>query len=149
LKLQDDFTLAQLQRRLIDDWGQRTTVTRAYQRVVRSMVEWHALDDTDRPGQFHAVPSITTKSKPLQMWLLQAMHVANGKETIEASELLSLPASFPFRLTATKTDLRRSKHFVVHRQGLDMDMVAAPPPATETKPKKKAKAKTLGQSETG
>jgi len=141
LKLQDEFTLAQLHRRLIDDWGQRTTVNRAYQRVVRSMVDWHALDDTNRPGHFHAPSKIKTKSKPLQMWLLQAMHVANGKESIEAGELLALPASFPFKLTPTKTDLRRSKQFIVHRQGLDMDMVSVPPPKTNAKPKKKRSRK--------
>ena len=124
LKLQDEFTLAQLQRRLIDTWGERSTVVRAFQRVVRSMVEWNTLADAETPGHFRSNTKLTTKSKPLQLWLLRACHIAEGKEMIEAAQLLSLPSCFPFKITVGKTDVRRSKVFVVHRQGLDMDMVA-------------------------
>ena len=124
LKLQDEFTLAQLHRRLIDDWGQRTTVKRAFQRIIRSMVDWQGLRDVHHPGCFCAAEKIAANSKALQMWFLKAAHVAGGKETIEANELLNLPSSFPFRLNATKTDVHRSNDFVVHRQGLNMDIVA-------------------------
>lgn len=123
LKLQDDFTLSQLERRLIAKWGERSTVIRAFQRVVRSMVEWNTLADTEAKGHFKPAATLTTESKPLQLWLLIASHLAAGTETIEAAQLLNLPACFPFKITVSKTDLRRSNHFTIHRQGLDMDMV--------------------------
>ncbi len=124
LKLQGEFTLAQLQRKLIDQWGERSTVTRAFQRIVRSMIEWGTLADADTPGHFEAAPVIVTNSKPLQLWFLQACHQAGHKEAVEADQLLSQPLAFPFKLSIKTTDLRRSKNFTIHRQGIDMDMVA-------------------------
>ena len=81
------------------------------------------------------------------MWLLQSSHVAGGTEMIEAAQLLALPSCFPFKITVGKTDLRRCKDFAVHRQGLDMDMVAiannAPPkPKTKKTQKKKTRRKS-------
>jgi len=123
LKLQDDFTLAQLQRRLVEGWGERTTVKRAFQRIVRSMIEWDTLADSETPGHFQAAEKLTTASKPLQLWLLRASHTANGTELVESDQLLNLPSSFPFHLTVSKSDLRHSTDFTLHRQGLSMDMV--------------------------
>lgn len=141
LKLQDDFTLGQLHRRLIQSWGERATVNRAYQRVIRSMVEWQTLEDTGEKGHFSATRQRSTRSKRLQVWLLKASHVAQGKELVEANELLSLPCLFPFKLTVGKADLRGSKDFDLHRQGVDMDMVEMP----NGKPKKKTKQQSPTQ----
>lgn len=142
LKLQDDFTLGQLHRRLIQSWGERATVNRAYQRVIRSMVDWHTLTDTGEKGHFASAPQRSTRSKRLQVWLLRAVHTAQNKELVEANELLTLPCMFPFKITAGKADLRGSKEFELHRQGLDMDMVEMPsgrpketPKQQKTKPK--------------
>ncbi len=132
LKLQDDSTLSQLQRRLVDAWGERSTVKRASQRVVRSMVDWHTLADIDGPGHFTVAPKQTTKSKALQLWFLRACHAASEAELVEAKQLLNLPSSFPFKVNVSKTDLRRSGHFALHRQGLDMEMVEI----TNTKPQR-------------
>jgi hypothetical protein len=124
LKLQDTLTLAQLQRRLIDVWGDRSTVKRAFQRIVRSMIEWGTLEDTDAPGHFHGAARLTTESKPLQLWYLHVSHIATGREMIESGQLINLPSSFPFNLTVGKADLRQSDDFTIIRQGVDMDMVA-------------------------
>jgi predicted small integral membrane protein len=126
LKLQDDVTWGQLHRRLVDGWGERTTVKKAVPRLVSSMVDWQVLEPTDARGHFVATPQRSTRSKRLQVWLLAAAHVGQGKELVEANELLTLPCLFPFKLTVSKADLRNSKDFELHRQGLDMDMVEMP-----------------------
>lgn len=123
LKLQDDFTWDQIHRRLIESWGQRTTVKRAVPRLIRSMTDWNTLIESEERGHFRAMPLLTTKSRALQLWLINASYLAEGKESIEAAQLLNLPSCFPFKITATKTDLRSCKDFDVHRQGLDLEMV--------------------------
>jgi hypothetical protein len=123
LKLQGDFTLAQLERRLIEDWGDRSTLKRAAQRIVRSMVQWGALTESGR-GQFRPASKLTTRSKELQLWFLETAHRAEQNGEVESHQLMNLPMAFPFQITIGLGDLRRSKHFMIHRQGLDMDMVA-------------------------
>ena len=124
LKLQGEFTLGQLQRRLVDGWGERSTVKRALQRIVRSMVQWGTLADAQTSGHFQVGLLIATESKPLQLWFVRACLQASRTEMVEADQLFSQSMAFPFKLTIRKADLRQSEDFEIHRQGIDMDMVA-------------------------
>jgi hypothetical protein len=126
LKLQGDFTMAQLERRLVETWGDRSTLRRAAQRIVRSTVQWSVLTDLGH-GKFAAAERQATSSKELQMWLLEASHLSETTSELESRQLVSLPTSFPFQITVSLADLRRSQVFTIHRQGLDMDMVALTP----------------------
>jgi hypothetical protein len=123
LKFQDDFTLLQLQRRLIERWGDRSTVKRASQRIVRSMVDWGVLLDAPARGHFQAAEQPMAGSKATQLWLLQAALVAESAEVLESKQLLNLPTLFPFKIAVALGDIRRSKSFTTHRQGLNMEMV--------------------------
>ena len=52
LSLQGSVALDMVTRRIVERWGARSTVLRASQRVVRSMVEWGTLGETKRRGVF-------------------------------------------------------------------------------------------------
>ena len=123
LKLQDDFTLLQLQRRLIERWGDRSTVKRASQRIARSMVDWGVLRDAPSRGHFQSAAQPMVGSKAAQLWLLQAALVAEAAEVLESKQLLNLPTLFPFKITVGLGEIRRAKGFTTHRQGLNMEMV--------------------------
>ncbi len=142
LKLQEEVTWGQVQRRLASTWGERTTVQKAVPRLVRSMVDWHVLNDSEDNKLFTAANLHSTRSKKLQVWLLKASHVALAKDQIEANELLTLPSLFPFIFSVGKAEIRAATGFEVHRQGLDMDMVEMPhgkpkPKATQNSPRQK------------
>jgi len=123
LRLQGDVTLSQTQRRLAELMGNRSTLGRAARRIVRSMVEWGALADSEHKGTYCGTAKLATSSVPLQLWLLEACHLAGEAESVQAHSLTDSPALFPFALSVGTGDLRRSERFVVHRQGVDMDVV--------------------------
>ena len=138
LALQDDFTTAQVQGRIVQTWGDRTTTKKAANSVLGSMVEWEVLRAADKKGHFLLAKKIPPASKKLQLWLLEAHLIAASADEIEAQQLLRLPESYPFTFNVGVADLRKHPGFVVHRQGLDMEMVAvhvSRPQPTSTKEK--------------
>jgi len=143
LALQDDFTTAQVQGRMLTAWGDRATSKEAAQKLITTLVDWEVLRSTKTQGHFLLARKMTTSIPDLQLWLLEALLDANAADEIEAHQLLRLPESFPFSLSIGVADLRRHEGFNIHRQGLDMDMVALrkvkiePPPKRERKPKNK------------
>lgn len=148
LALQDDFTTAQVRNRIITSWGDRATSRDAAQYLLNTLVDWEVLRATKQKGQFLLARKLTAASPELQLWLLEALLAASAADEIEAQQLLRLPESFPFTIGVGVADLRRHEGFNIHRQGLDMDMVALrkvkvePPPKPSKKPKKEKITKT-------
>ena len=140
LALQDDFTGANVQSRLTSAWGDRVTTKMAAQKLVHTLVDWEVLRTTKKQGHFLLVQKAKASTPELQLWLLEALLGASDADEIEAQQLLRLPESFPFTINVGVADLRRHEGFNIHRQGLDMDMVAlrpvkiSLPPRPEEKP---------------
>ena len=124
-RLQGAVRFSQVQRRMIESWGERTTLRRAVQRLLRSLVEWGALQDTDERGSYDVVPSRQTSNAGLALWFLGCALRANGSEQIPLRGLAQLPYAFPFDLLPFTDDMRRSRRFEVYHQGLDLEMVAS------------------------
>ena len=122
-RLQGILGQAQVQRRMIENWGQRTTLQRAVQRLLRTFIGWNVLQETDVRGSYDVAPPRRTENQVLALWLLECTLRANGAET-PLMTLVQSPQLFPFDLTPYAGNLRRSKRFVVNREGLDLEMVA-------------------------
>lgn len=123
LALQGDVSLSQTQHRLAETYGDRSTLKRASRRIVRSMVEWEAIQEGDKKGVFLPAQKRSTDSSDLQLWLMEALLTAKDADTVEATQLLKSHELFPFSIDIGVRELRRSDHFVVHRQGQSMDVV--------------------------
>lgn len=124
LALQDEFTTAQVQDRMVMTWGDRSTTKEAVQKLITSLVDWEVLRSTQSKGHFLSTQRLTPRIPDLQLWLIEALLGAGTADEIEAQQLLRLPESFPFSLKIGIADLRRHERFIIHRQGLDMDMVS-------------------------
>lgn len=152
LALQDDFTTAQVQARMLTTWGDRVTSKRAAKYLLNTLVDWEVLRSTKTRGHFLLARKMTASVPDLQLWLLETLLGASAADEIEAQQLLRLPESFPFTISVGVTDLRRYEGFDIHRQGLDMDMVALrkvklePPPKPAKRPQKGKKTKQEGPS---
>jgi hypothetical protein len=149
LALQDDFTTAQVQSRMLTTWGDRATSRDAVQKLITALVDWGVLRSTKTKGHFLLSRKMTASIPDLELWLLQSLMRASATDEVEAQQLWRLPEAFPFRLSGGVADLRRHEGFNIHRQGLDIDMVGlrkgrlAPPP----KPTKKARKEKTGQTD--
>ena len=124
LSLQGTAALSQIVRRMTESWGERSTLIRAVQRVVRSFVEWGVLAETHERGIFSPAPRITVPDgDKLGPWLLEA-GISNCERQAGAFRSLVGAASFfPLDLRLSPRDLGSNPRLELHRQGLDDDVV--------------------------
>lgn len=144
LALQDDLTSGQIQSRLLTTWGDRSTSKEAAQKLVNTLVDWEVLRVPKTRGHFLPARKQQASLTELELWLMEAWLQSSSADEIEAQQLLRLPGMFPFTINAGVGDLRRHFRFDLHRQGLDMDMVALvkvrPVPVVKTPRIRKAKS---------
>jgi hypothetical protein len=65
LALQDDFTTAQVQERLLKKWGDRATTKEAAQKLLNTLVDWEVLRSTKTKGHFLLVSRMSSSSTPI------------------------------------------------------------------------------------
>lgn len=123
LALQGGFTLVHVVRRLVSAWGERSTLTRASQRIVRSMVQWGVLLDTSTAGSYEATPKRKQISAQISVLLVEALLIDAEEQTIPLDHLVVHPAVFPFELSVNASHIRATSQLQLHRQGLDSDVV--------------------------
>jgi hypothetical protein len=123
LTLQGSFTLAHLTRRLVGVWGERSTLQRAGQRIVRSMLQWGVLRETSTRGMYEAVPRRRKVGPDVSTVLIEALLVDAEEASVPLDQLTGHPAMFPFDLGVTVSQVRGASQFRIHRQGLDIDLV--------------------------
>ena len=123
LKLQGTFSQAQLTRRLVRVWGERSTLLRAIQRIIRSMIDWGVLQDTETRGIYEQTSPRSINTPEVATLLVEALLVDAEEDSLALEGLVSHPALFPFELELRPSSLRKKNHLQVHRQGLDADFV--------------------------
>ncbi len=124
LSLQGTVALSQIVRRMSESWGERTTLTRAAQRVVRSFVEWGILEETGDRGIFSLAAKIAVPAGDgIGPWLLEAGLVSNGRREYPLRGLVNGASFYPLDLALSVGDVSSSPRLELCRQGLDEDVV--------------------------
>ncbi len=123
LQLQGTVALSQLTRRMTETWGQRTTLVRAAQRVVRSLVEWEVLAESKDRGVYEATPQRSVPNAEIAIWMLESLLRGGRTETAPFRELIQSRALFPFSMTVRPALVRNCARLELVRQGLDEDVV--------------------------
>lgn len=125
LALQDQITMKQVIARSVEQYGDRQTVSRNAQFVVRSYAGWQVLQESDTTGYYKRVEKQPVQSQAtIRVLLESALHaMPEGKETL--SVLLSNPAFFPFSLPVISGDSlsQGSDRLEVVRYGLDAELL--------------------------
>jgi hypothetical protein len=122
LALNERVNLSQLERRMTETWGDRSTLPRAIQRVLRSMVQWGVLRDGPGRGTFVALPKRIGVPDAVSELLLQAVLVSTDRG-MPLTYLTGHPALFPFELHVSAAALRKSGSMQIERQGDQTDFV--------------------------
>ena len=124
LALQGTAALSQIVRRMTESWGERSTLTRAVQRVVRSCVEWGVLTETGERGIFAPAPKVAVddgdRAGP---WLLEAAIVGAGRREHPFSSLVGATSFYPLDIRLSTREAGRNPRLELHRQGFDDDIV--------------------------
>jgi len=123
--LQQTITIAQVHQRIQEQYGQRQTVTRATQRVVRCFTDWGVLQETGTLGHYQARPKQPLDNPEMAVWLMEAVLRATQTDSQPLQTLLQAPQLFPFSLTMPPQNvIEANGRLEYFRQGVTMEMVA-------------------------
>jgi hypothetical protein len=134
LRLQGSAAVAQVQRRLREQYGERETVTRAARRVLRSYLDWGVLQETGSKGIYTARTTLPIDNSRLIAWLTEAALHARVNGSAPLKGVLDSPSFFPFQITPIHAEslVAASSRLDMLRHGLDDDLVMLRKPATNS-----------------
>ena len=98
LTLQGDCSITELQRRMSEQYGDRSGVERAVARVVQSQESWQALTRDQTAKRVLKLQAVVIDDDELTAWLIEAALRYAGKP-VAVPSLHTLPVLFPFNLT--------------------------------------------------
>ena len=125
LALQDQATQTQIINRLKEQSGDRQTVSRYAQFVIRSFVAWGALKDSEAKGCYEKAVPVSIAEPNLAILMIESALLATPEAKSALGLLLNNPAFFPFQLPVMTGDFasQRSGRIDVIRYGLDDELL--------------------------
>jgi len=122
LRLQSTIAISQVRRRMKEQYGDRSIVTYATRRVVRSIENWGLLKEGAGQGEYNVMDQIHLTDE-VSLWLTEAILLGNGSKVVPFDQLPSLPALFPFHVNISFENMSRNPRLELLRQALDETVV--------------------------
>ena len=125
LKLQADVTAAQIRRRLLESYGDRTTVSRRVRYVLRAFIDWGVIKETNEKGVYGKGASLAIHDPMLIGWLVEAALWARPNGSAALTDIINSTSIFPFYLKPLSGEnlITVSPHLEILRQGLDSHLI--------------------------
>lgn len=125
LRLQGSVIAAQVQRRVKEQYGERQTASRATQRVLRSMIDWSVLRDTNEKGIYKKGEQFSLDNPRLVAFMVEALLYSTPNGTAPMKDLLNSPSLFPFCLPHFSAEkiASFSPRLEAVRHGLDEELL--------------------------
>jgi hypothetical protein len=116
--------LAQIQRRIREQLGERETVARAARRILSSFVDWEVLERSANRGNYEGISPRPVTHRRLVAWLIESVLISNSSTSGSLKSIAQSPSLFPFRINSVNVnDLKENERLELYRQGLDEDIV--------------------------
>jgi len=122
LALHGQANRSQIKRRMTESWGDRSTLERTIQHVLKSMVQWGVLRPGAEKGSLVTTGNQIQVSEEIAEVLVHGVVLGQGRG-MSLSQLVSHPAIFPFKLQLNPATLRKHPNLRVQRQGDQTDFV--------------------------
>lgn len=123
LALQGDFSIKELQRRMAEQYGDRSGIERAVARVLQTQESWQALIRDESAKRIFKQQSLAIGDKELSAWLIEAS-VRYAGRALPTESLQSLHILFPFEIRSSLGyTLSNSKHLFVRTEGQSIQYV--------------------------
>jgi len=117
-KLNDSFTYAQVQKRMIEMYGDTETVKRGLRSVLKTMVDFGVLLRSNARS-YQVNPSNLTVPNKLMNWLLCALLFSEDVMSRTLSDITDDAVWFPFDFDVQAEDVDK-QWFELHHQGHDL-----------------------------
>jgi hypothetical protein len=121
LALHGQANRSQIKRRMTESWGDRSTLERTIQHVLKSMAQWGVLKPGSEKGSLVARTPIQVSEEIAEL-LVHGVMLSLGRG-MSLSHLVCHPAIFPFKLQLNAATLRMNPCLRVQRQGDQSDFV--------------------------
>ena len=124
LGLQGDCSIKELQRRIAEQYGDRSGIERAATRVLQSQENWKVLARDETSKRVLKLQAVVIDDDELTAWLIEAA-VRYAGRPVSVASLYSLPVLFPFNLTRSLTyAVSNSSSLSVRSEGPSNQFVA-------------------------
>jgi hypothetical protein len=122
LALHGEANRSQIKRRMTESWGDRSTLERTIQHVLKSIAQWGILNAGSNKGSLVAACNPIRVSEEISELLVHGA-LLSQKRGLSLLQLAGHPALFPFKLQLNAGRLRKHKGLQVQRQGDQSDLV--------------------------
>lgn len=124
MHLQKETRLADVERRIREQHGDRDFVSRITRYDVSSFLDWGVLAETKQNGVYQSVKPVRPHGGEQLAWLAEAVMISRDRTQIPFSELCNHHALFPFALeTLNAATLQSNLRLRVERQSLNQEFV--------------------------
>lgn len=124
LKLKKEARLADVERRIREQHGDRDFVSRITKYNVSSFLDWGVVAETKKRGVYQLSKPTRPHSGEQLAWLAEAVLISRDKTQMPFSELCNHPALFPIALdTLNASVLQSNPRLRVERQSLNQEFV--------------------------
>lgn len=122
LALHGQANRSQIKRRMTESWGDRSTLERTIQHVLKSMAQWGVLKPGSEKGSLVVARDPIRVSEEIAELLVHGVILSQGRG-MTLSQLVGHPAIFPFKLQLNAAKLRKHPCLRVQHQGDQSDFI--------------------------
>ena len=120
--IQKEIPVKKLHQKMIEKWGHRTSMIRALDRVIQSMIEWNVI--TKSNSFLYVNEPIEIKEIDLLLWFLECLFKAENAQTMTYENLVSSLTKFPFVINLPSYYVKKSKRFEYYIQGTNLETIS-------------------------